>query len=200
VPDHHEAHRTLPHPLGAAIQAPRHRRCGTALPPSPAPLGRSHAAHAHGSASMAAAYRLRREPPANGVPADDVRVHLEKGTDQVWPVSQLRHLETSRCRPRVLGIDVRPIRTALPSEPGELRRPSSRDHPRPPTPSWHSATPGPPSGSPPAVTPALSYVRKHSHCTCTQYDFQCTEIQLSFVIRFSPHFRLRSSGCDVPYK
>ena len=42
-------------------------------------------AHAHAPDSTSAAYRLRREPPANRASADDVGAHLEEGADQVWP-------------------------------------------------------------------------------------------------------------------
>ena len=53
---------------------------------------------------------------AKGVPADDVGANFKQGTDNVWPVFQLRRLETSRCQPHVLEVDVRPARTAPPPE------------------------------------------------------------------------------------
>ena len=73
--------------------------------------------------------------------ADDVGAHHEEGTDQVWPASQLRRLETSRCRPHVLEADVRPICADPPPEVGKLSRPSSRNYLRPPTPPWHYSRP-----------------------------------------------------------
>ena len=149
----HGAHQTLPHPLGAAIQAPRYRRCGTVLPPSSAPLGGPRVAHAQAPASTSAAYRLCREPPANRASADDVGAHHEEGTDHVLPVSQLCRLETGRCRPHVLEADVRPARTTPPPEAGKLCRPSPRGHIRPPIPPWHSSRPARHPGTPPTPSP-----------------------------------------------
>ena len=106
------------HPLGAAAQTPRYRRFGTVQPRPSAPLGGPRAAHVHGHASTAAAYMFPREPPVSRVSANDAGARLEEGTDEVWPVSQLRRLVTRHFQPYVLEADVRSIHAALPPEVG----------------------------------------------------------------------------------
>ena len=150
VPSNHGAHQTWPHPFGAAIQAPRYRRCGAVLPPTSARLGGPRVAHAHLPASTSAAYTFGHDPPANRVSAGDVGAHLEEGSLQASPSGD-KPLPTA-CSGGKCAANSR--RSSARSWLLKLREPSSRDHLAPPirlgTPAAQPTTPAP------AATPVLS--------------------------------------------